>query len=289
LSLFPYRKVKKLLNEFQPHAIHLSTEGPIGWAGRRYCLRNNFPFTTTYHTRFPEYVRLRAPVPLALSYAFVRAFHKKATVTMVATSSMKNTLEARGFSNLEYWSRGVDIDHFIPQDNTALDLPTPISLYLGRVAVEKNIQDFLDIDLPGSKVVIGHGPALTSLKEQYPDVHFLGYRENGDLARLLASADVMVFPSRTDTFGLVMLEAMACGVPVATYPVEGPLDVIKNGINGWMDEDLKMAVTQALKVERKDCREYAEQYSWDACTQQFLTLIQHNCPESTVEIATKSG
>ena len=289
LSLFPYGKIKKLLNEFKPDAIHLSTEGPIGWAGRRYCLRHKVPYTTTYHTRFPEYVRLRAPIPLALSYAFVRAFHSKATLTMVATTSMKATLEEHGFKNLEYWTRGVDIDHFVPREEKALDLEGPISLYLGRVAVEKNIQDFLDLDIEGSKVVIGDGPAMASLKEKYPNAHFLGYRKNGDLANLLAAADVMVFPSRTDTFGLVMLEAMACGVPVATYPVEGPLDVIKNGINGWMDEDLKTAAIKALEVDRNSCREFAEQYSWEACTQQFLTLIQKNCPDAAAEAAEKTS
>ncbi|MCG8017613.1 MAG: glycosyltransferase family 1 protein [Candidatus Thiodiazotropha sp. 'RUGA'] len=289
LSLFPYGKIKKLLNEFKPDAIHLSTEGPIGWAGRRYCLRHKVPYTTTYHTRFPEYVRLRAPIPLRLSYAFMRAFHSKATLTMVATSSMKATLEAHGFKNLEYWTRGVDIDHFVPRAEKALDLEGPISLYLGRVAVEKNIQDFLDLDIPGSKVVIGDGPAMASLQEKYPDAHFLGYRKNGDLANLLAAADVMVFPSRTDTFGLVMLEAMACGVPVATYPVEGPLDVIKNGLNGWMDEDLKRATIKALEVDRKRCRAFAEHYSWEACTQQFLTLIQKNCPDSATEVVEKTG
>jgi glycosyltransferase involved in cell wall biosynthesis len=285
LALFPYARVKKLLNEFQPDAIHLSTEGPLGWAGRRYCLKYNQPYTTTYHTRFPEYIRLRAPIPLPLSYAFVRTFHSKATLTMVATSSMKATLEEKGFKNLEYWTRGVDIEHFVPIEKPVLDLPHPIALYLGRVAVEKNITEFLDLKMPGSKVVIGDGPALESLKQRYPRVQFLGYRKNGNLARLLASADVMVFPSRTDTFGLVMLEAMACGVPVATYPVEGPLDVIKNGINGWMDEDLQTAVTNALQVDRKGCRQFAEGYSWDACTQQFLSLIRSNLSERVTEPA----
>jgi glycosyltransferase involved in cell wall biosynthesis len=283
LVLFPYRKLKQLLDEYQPDAIHLSTEGSLGWAGRRYCLRNNFPYTTTYHTRFPEYVRLRAPIPLALSYAFIRRFHKKAVLTMVATRSMNQTLKEHGFKNLAYWTRGVDIEHFVPREESVMDLPRPIAVYLGRVAVEKNIEDFLELKLDGSKVVIGAGPALEALKQQYPDAHFLGYRENGDLARHLASADVMVFPSKTDTFGLVMLEAMACGVPVATYPVEGPLDVIKNGINGWMDEDLQTAVNNALEVDRAHCRRFAEGYSWEACTRQFLSLIQPNRVDEITE------
>jgi glycosyltransferase involved in cell wall biosynthesis len=291
LALFPYGKVKQLLNEFKPEAIHLSTEGPLGWAGRRYCLRHNFPYTTTYHTRFPEYVRLRAPIPLALSYAFVRKFHSKAVLTMVATSSMKKTLEEHGFKNLAYWTRGVDVERFVPLEKSVLDLPRPIAVYLGRVAVEKNIEEFLKLRVGGSKVVIGDGPALEALKQKYPEAHFLGYRENGDLARHLASADVMVFPSKTDTFGLVMLEAMACGVPVATYPVEGPLDVIQNGTNGWMDENLQTALDEALIVSREDCRKFAEGYSWDACTQQFLSLIQPNRVDETSEAepAEKTG
>jgi glycosyltransferase involved in cell wall biosynthesis len=286
LSIAPYGKIKTLLDEFQPNAIHLSTEGPIGWAGRRYCLKHDFPYTSTYHTRFPEYVRLRAPIPLSLSYAFVRRFHGKAVHTMVATSSMRKTLEEKGFNNLEYWSRGVDINHFKPLDEPVIDLPRPIYLYLGRVAVEKNIRDFLELDLPGSKVIIGDGPAKAELEQEFPEAHFLGYKENGDLANHLASADVMVFPSRTDTFGLVMLEAMACGVPVAAYPVEGPLDVVKNGVNGWIDDDLQLAATKALEVDRASCRSFAEGYSWEASTRQFLSLIETKTPlesEDTVE------
>jgi glycosyltransferase involved in cell wall biosynthesis len=281
LSLLPYRKIRRLLEAFQPDAIHISTEGPIGWAGRRYCLHNDFPYTTTYHTRFPEYVRLRAPIPLALSYAFVRRFHDPAAHTMVATRSMRTALEARGFKHLEFWSRGVDINRFKPLDQSVLTLERPIALYLGRVAVEKNIRDFLELDLPGSKVVIGDGPARQKLEQAYPEAHFLGYLQNGNLARHLASVDVMVFPSRTDTFGLVMLEAMACGVPVASYPVEGPLDVIVNGVNGWMDEDLPSAVLKALEVDRKSCRKFAEGYSWEASTRQFLSLIEPNPQRQT--------
>jgi len=291
LALFPYARLKDTLDRFRPDAIHLSTEGPLGWAGRRYCLRRNFPYTTTYHTRFPEYVRLRAPIPLTLSYAFVRAFHKRAAQTMVATASMKAALEAHGFKNLVYWSRGVDLERFTPVDEPVMDLPRPIALYFGRVAVEKNIEAFLDLDLDGTKVVIGDGPALKELRENYPEVCFLGYRENGDLARHLASADVMVFPSRTDTFGLVMLEAMACGVPVAAYPVEGPLDIVENGVNGWLDEELGIAVANALKVDRAGCRTFAEGYSWESCTQQFLSLIQPRpvAEASACEPAEKTG
>jgi glycosyltransferase involved in cell wall biosynthesis len=284
LAITPYRKIGGMLDEFAPDAIHISTEGPIGWAGRHYCLKNKFPYTSTYHTRFPEYVRLRAPIPLDLSYALLRHFHGSAVHTMVATASMKRALEARGFHNLEYWSSGVDIDHFQPTENPVFEVQPPIFLYLGRVAVEKNIRDFLHLDLPGTKVVIGDGPARIKLKQEFREVLFLGYRQNGELARLLVSASVMVFPSRTDTFGLVMLEAMASGVPVAAYPVEGPLDVIQNGVNGWIDEDLGVAARKALEVERSSCRKFAEGYSWEACTSQFLSLIQPK-QQSTAHVA----
>lgn len=288
LALLPYRKVKRMLDAFKPEAIHISTEGPIGWAGRRYCLKMDFPYTSTYHTRFPEYVRLRAPIPLFFSYAFVRRFHSKAVHTMVATQSMKTTLESWGFNNLEFWSRGVDIDHFQPRNELAIEAKYPVFLYLGRVAVEKNIRSFLQLELPGTKVVIGDGPAREQLEKEFPEALFLGHRENGELARLVASANVMVFPSRTDTFGLVMLEAMASGVPVAAYPVEGPLDVIQNGINGWMDEDLGTAALKAMEVERNSCRQYAEAYAWETCTRQFLSLIEPHPHKEDVRVAEKT-
>ena len=274
-AVMPGRRVSTMLDGFEAEAVHIATEGPIGWAGRRYCLRHGLAFTTAYHTRFPEYVRLRAPVPLAWSYGLIRRFHCPAARVLVATESMRRALETRGFRNLAAWSRGVDTELFRPNRERVLEsLPRPIFIHLGRVAVEKNIRDFLELDLPGSKVVVGDGPAREDLESRYRDAYFVGYRENGDLAGHLASADVLVFPSRTDTFGLVMLEAMASGVPVAAYPVEGPLDVIENGINGSMDEDLRKAALQALKLDRSACRRSAERYSWDNCARQFLSHLE---------------
>jgi glycosyltransferase involved in cell wall biosynthesis len=275
LAWRPGATVRRVLDEFQPEAIHIATEGPIGWSGRRYCRRRRLPFTTAYHTRFPEYVRLRVPVPLSWSYVVVRRFHGAAVRTLVTTDSMRRELQAHGFDNLVSWSRGVDVEQFRPREKRLMrGLPQPIFLHLGRVAVEKNIKDFLDLDLPGSKVVIGDGPARPELQRDYPQAQFLGYRENGDLAAHLASADVLVFPSRTDTFGLVMLEAMASGVPVAAYPVPGPGDVIENGVNGWLDEDLRAAALSALQVDRASCRRFAEGYSWENCSRQFLSHVQ---------------
>ncbi len=282
ISLFPGRKVRRMLDRFQPEAIHIATEGTLGWAARRYCLKRKLSYTSAYHTRFPEYVRLRAPIPLAWSYALMRRFHNRAERTMVATPSLQRELEAKGFRNLVRWSRGVDIERFRPEPREPLLSKRPAYLYLGRVAVEKNIEAFLELDLPGQKYVIGDGPALVDLKLRFPGVRFFGYRENGELVKTLAGADVMVFPSRTDTFGLVMLEAMACGVPVAAYPVPGPVDIIRNGVNGWVDEDLRSAALNALRVDRESCRRFAEGYSWDACTRQFLGNL---CPVAAAPVS----
>jgi glycosyltransferase involved in cell wall biosynthesis len=270
VSILPGRKVTRMLDEFQPQAIHIATEGTIGWAARRYCLKRKLRYTSAYHTRFPEYVRLRAPIPLAWSYAFMRKFHRPAARTMVATPSLQRELEQKGFRNMARWSRGVDIERFRPQSKETLKGERPAFLYLGRVAVEKNIEAFLELRLPGQKYVVGGGPALDDLTWRFPDVEFLGHLENGELVDALAAADVMVFPSRTDTFGLVMLEAMACGVPVAAFPAPGPIDVIQNGRNGWVDEDLRSAALKALEVDRDSCRRFAEENSWEACTKQFL-------------------
>lgn len=275
LSLFAGKAVARQLEELEPTAVHISTEGPIGLAARRWCLRNGHEFTTAYHTQFPEYVRARAPVPLAVGYAFMRWFHGVASRTLVATPTMRRQLEARGFSNLATWSRGVDSDLFRPRDKAFLSLPRPIWLYLGRVAVEKGIEDFLRLDLPGTKLVVGDGPARQLLAARFPGAVFVGYRHGEDLARHVAASDVFVFPSRTDTFGLVLLEAMACGLPVAAYPVTGPVDVVADGVTGVLNEDLRAAAIAALKLDPAACRDHALGYSWEACTRQFVGALAH--------------
>lgn len=275
LSLFANRKLRRMLDETVPDAVHIATEGPLGWAARGWCMDHDVPFTSSYHTRFPEYLRLRAPVPLTASYALLRRFHAPAARTLVPTRSMLQSLQAREFENLVLWSRGVDTDVFQPYGKDALDhLPRPISLYMGRVSVEKNLDDFLGIALPGSKVVIGDGPDLERLRARYPDVNFLGAMHGHTLARHVSAADVFVFPSLTDTFGLVLLEAMACGVPVAAYPVTGPVDVVRDGVTGVLDHDLRDAIMAALNLGGRNCRAHVLRYTWEACTADFLRYLQ---------------
>jgi glycosyltransferase involved in cell wall biosynthesis len=273
LAWFPYRRLSQLLREFGPDCIHVATEGTLGMAARSWCVRNRFPFTTSYHTQFPEYVRARAPIPLALSYAHLRRFHSAAARMMVATPTLQKQLEARGFRNIVRWTRGVDVQLFKPGDKKFLDLPRPIFVYVGRVAVEKNIEAFLALDLPGTTLVIGDGPARRSLQVEFPTAHFVGYKFGAELAAHLAAADVFVFPSRTDTFGLVLLEALACGVPVAAYPVTGPIDVIENGTTGVLDEDLRAAALAALKLDPAKCHAFALAHTWEAATKQFLANL----------------
>lgn len=270
LALRPGQRVCTQLRELQPDNIHIATEGPLGYAARRYCVGNGLAFTTSYHTQFPEYIRKRIPVPLGVSYALMRRFHNAAVRTMVATPGQEDLLRARGFRHIVRWTRGVDTTLFTPEDPLPLDLPRPVFVYAGRVAVEKNIAAFLKLDLPGTKCVIGDGPALHELRQRFPGVYFPGYRFGRELARYIAAGDVFVFPSRTDTFGLVMLEAMACGLPVAAYPVQGPLDVVRQGVTGIMDEDLRRAALQALELDRTACRRQALHYSWARATTQFL-------------------
>ena len=285
LAVLPRRRLTRLIDSFQPCAIHIATEGPLGLAARRYCLRRKLPFTTAFHTRFPEYVKARIGLPLPVGYAALRRFHKPASGVMVATASLEHELAERGFRNLRRWTRGVDTELFRPRDKSFLDLPRPVHLYVGRVAVEKNIEAFLKLELAGSKIVVGGGPQLAELSRRYPEVRFAGPRQGEDLARHYAAADVFVFPSRTDTFGLVLLEALASGVPVAAYPVPGPLDVVDGAGVGFLEEDLAFAARQALTISPEACRRYALQFSWQRSAEQFLGNLQPfdpaiNKPES---------
>jgi len=273
LTLRPRLALNEALDKFRFEAIHIATEGPLGWAARRACRKRGLAFTTSYHTQFPEYLKLRAPVPLTAGYALARRFHSAATRTMVRTETQKQLLTGRGFANLVIWPGAVDTALFHPAPKDALTLPRPIAMYAGRIAPEKNLEAFLDLDLPGSKVLVGGGPALERLRERYPRAQFLGYRQGEELARTLASADVFVFPSRTDTLGLVMLEAMACGVPVAAFPVPGPADVVLDGATGALSDDLREAVFRALAIDPQACVDYAAGFSWQRSAQRFLSLL----------------
>lgn len=273
LAVLPGRHLTQLLDGLAPDAIHIATEGTLGQAARRYCLDRGLDFTTAYHTQFPEYLALRTRIPARWTYAAVRRFHAPATRTMVATASQQKLLEEHGFGHLARWSRGVDTTLFRPRDKKFLLAPRPIAMYVGRVAVEKNLDAFLSLDLPGSKFVVGDGPALPGLRERYPTVRFTGFKHGEELAQHLAAADVFVFPSRTDTFGLVLLEAMACGVPVAAFPVTGPRDVILPGVTGVLHEDLGRAALQALHLDPAACVAHASSYSWRNATLQFLANL----------------
>jgi len=272
LSLVSKKTIRDELEQKQPDAIHIVTEGSIGWATRKACIELGREFTTSYHTRFPEYIKLRLPVPLTTSYWVIKRFHGAAKRTMVAPTLI-DELQKRSFKNLVPWSRGVDTSLFKPRPKNTLAVKRPIFTYVGRVAVEKNLPAFLNLDLPGAKYVIGDGPALEEYRKKYHDVHFTGMKKGEELAALVAASDVFVFPSLTDTFGVVLLEAIACGVPIAAFPVTGPKFLVKNGINGYVSDDLKEAALEALKIHPRTCRKTAEPYSWDACTQQFLNNL----------------
>jgi glycosyltransferase involved in cell wall biosynthesis len=259
-----------MLEGFAPHAIHIATEGPLGITARRYCKSAGLRFTTSYHTCFPEYIRMRVPLSLGISYAWLRGFHGAAERTLVATESLRQQLTARAFENLVIWPRGVDTDVFNPRNAMVLNEPRPIALYAGRVAAEKNLKAFLTLDLPGVKYVVGDGPDLARLRRRYSHVRFTGTKHGHELAAYLAAADVFVFPSRSDTYGLVMLEAMACGVPVAAYPVDGPADLIVDGVTGALDDDLKTAMLRALDLDGRKASDYATTRSWQAATVQFI-------------------
>ncbi|MDH3842121.1 MAG: glycosyltransferase family 1 protein [Chromatiales bacterium] len=274
LVVRPRRRLRRRLLEFQPDAVHVATEGSMGFAARRICLRLTWPFTTSYDTRYPQYVRARFPVPLSFTYALLRRFHSPSRCTMVPTQFMRRELEARSFDHVAVWSRGVDTDMFRPREKSFLAAPRPVFMYMGRVAPEKNIGSFLSLELPGSKYVVGDGPSRKTLEQRFPRTRFTGYKHGDELVAHLAAADVFVFPSRTDTFGLVLLEAMACGVPVAAYPVAGPADVVRQGVSGYLDEDLQRAALRAIDLDPGTCREEALKRSWMAATEQFVSNLR---------------
>jgi glycosyltransferase involved in cell wall biosynthesis len=280
LSLTTASAVGRRIAQLAPDALHIATEGPLGWAARRHALRRGLPFTTAYHTRFPEYVAARFGIPFAWTYAMLRRFHTPATRVMAPTPTVIADLQARGFANAVLWSRGVDVETFNPtpagpNPRDFLKETRSIFLYVGRVAIEKNIEAFLKLELPGAKWVVGEGPQLAELKRRYgSSVYWAGMLPQSELARFYAAADVFVFPSRTDTFGLVLLEAMACGLPVAAFPVTGPLDVVGRSGAGALDDDLRKACLAALEIPRAKARAHAERFSWAAAARQFADHLR---------------
>lgn len=268
------------IEQFAPDAVHIATEGPLGFAARRHCVARRRPFTTAYHTHFPEYVARRTGLPASLFWSYICWFHRPASGIMVATPSVRRELRAHGLDRLRPWSRGVDLDAFSPAaapPDLYWNLPRPIQLYVGRLSVEKNIEAFLRCSHPGSKVVVGDGPALARLREAFPETHFLGRQTGAELAACYAGADVFVFPSRTDTFGLVMIEALACGTPVAAYPVTGPVDILTPE-TGAMDDNLDVAIARAMRLDREACLAHGRSFTWEESARQFVEALA--CPDS---------
>ncbi len=274
LSLASPLTIAASIEREAPHHIHIATEGPLGLLARLVCLEQGLAFTSSYHTRFPEYVAARMPIPIEWTYAFLRWFHGAAAATLVPTTSMRQELEHHGFTGLRTWTRGVDRTRFAPGEKTWFaGLPGPHLLHVGRVSVEKNVEAFLRLDLPGTKVVVGDGPARAELQARYPDALFLGFRTGDELSAIYRSADAFVFPSRTDTFGNVMIEALASGLPVAAHPVTGPRDILTDPACGAMDEDLAKAVRRALTLDRAAARRHALTFTWAACAEIFLETL----------------
>lgn len=263
-------EIARRIEAATPEAIHIATEGPIGWRVRAYCRRHGLAFTTSYTTRFPEYVSVRSGIPVSWGYAVMRHFHNAAAVTMIATPSLRHELAGRGFTKLGAWTRGVDTQLFNPDHPATLDFRRPIFMTVGRVAVEKNLEAFLSLDLPGTKIIVGDGPQKAELERRFPAARFLGEKKSEELTSLVAAADVFVFPSLTDTFGVVQLEALACGTPVAAFPVTGPLDVVADHPIGALDHDLRAASLRALTMSRETCRSFALERSWENCARQFI-------------------
>lgn len=276
LALPGWRRVAERFQSVRPDAVHIATEGPIGWMARRYCRARAIPFTTSFHTRFPEYLQQRFAIPTGWTTTIMRRFHNAGRGLMAATPSLARELEAKGFERVVPWTRGVDTDLFRPRPVRHFG-DGPVFLYVGRIAAEKNIEAFLDLDLPGRKVVVGSGPQLADLTGRYPQVLFTGKKTGEDLAECYASADVFVFPSRTDTFGMVLLEAMASGLPVAAYPVTGPIDIVTPGVTGALHQDLRAAALEALPLDRNEVRARAMQFGWESAARLFLANITTAC------------
>ena len=274
IAMAPGIRLARLMDEFRPDAVHIPVEGPIGLAARRHCLRRRWPFTTSYHTRAGIYFEEKFGVPNDLVLALQRWFHNAGNGFMVQTDSLEQELREKGFVNIRRWCRGVDTELFRPVEARGLlDLPRPVFAYVGRVSAEKNLDDFLSLDLPGTKLVVGAGPQLASYRERYPDVVFTGWKRGEELSRYYSASDVFVLPSRFETFGLVLLEALACGLPVAAYPVHGPIDVIGNAPVGALDPDLRRAALRALAIPRNLCRDFALRFSWRRSAEEFVSNL----------------
>lgn len=271
--------IQKYIDEFQPDCIHIATEGTVGLMMRHFCCKHGLKFTTSYHTRFPEYLKTMHSVPLFASYAYFKWFHSRSSAVMVPTTSMIQSLDSRGFENLTLWNRGVDLQNFQPYERI-FGLSRPVIMYVGRVSVEKNLKDFVNLKTPGTKVVVGDGPLLQVLRETHPEIIYTGAKHGKELAKWYSQADVMVFPSRSDTYGLVLLEALACGVPFAAYPESGPIDIANTNKQlssscCFVDQDLNLAVDMALQAgDRSKCRQLACEFSWERCTQRFAENVK---------------
>ncbi len=293
LALFPYRRLSKRLTELNPDAVHVMTEGPLGWAARKYCRLNNRRFTSSWLSKFPEYAAMRTGLPVGWLNNYLITFHEQAARTMVTTDTMMETARSIGITPVVRWQRGVELNRFRPVPSTVFDdLPKPVMLYVGRIAPEKNLPAFLKLDLPGTKVLVGDGPELASLSKRFPDAVFVGPKTGDDLIEAYCGANVMVFPSKTDTFGLVNLEAMACGVPVAAYPVTGPKDIIGKAPVGATHDDLAIAIRRALSMKSKDCIAHAKTFSWERATDDFLNnLVSFSAeqPQKVKEAFTSSA
>ncbi|MBI5321001.1 glycosyltransferase family 1 protein [Bradyrhizobium sp.] len=281
-------RVAELIERAAPDSIHIATEGPVGFMVRRHCLKHGLPFTTGFHTRFPDYVSARSPIPEKWVWSVLRAFHRPSQAVMAATPALASELRALGFRNVVLWSRGVDTRLFHPRD-IDICLPAPVFLCVGRVAVEKNLEAFLDLDLPGTKVIVGDGPARSKLERRYPQAIFLGARHGEELAEIYAACDAFVFPSKTDTFGLVLLEALASGLPIAAFPVKGPRDVIGSAAVGVLSDDLRSACLEALSIPREACVKFAAAHSWEASARVFIEHAQRVCFDDTETVPAEFG